>query len=70
MHNPMLLHDFDLHLRTESGHYPAVEISISAVVTSLGADLDAAEMSAFKEKVRAFVESELPKHVKIRDAKP
>lgn len=69
MSEPMLLlHDFDFHLRTESGHCPAVEISMSAVVTSLMTDIDAAELSAFKEKVRAFVESELPKHIKIREA--
>ena len=69
MNNPMLLlHDFDFHLRMESGYYPTVEISMSAVVASRTSDLDAVEMSAFKEKVRAFVESELLKHVKIKEA--
>ena len=35
MPNPMLLlHDFDFHLRTESGHYPTVEIFMSAVYST------------------------------------
>lgn len=59
----LVLKDFDFRLRSEAGSFPAVEINIFAVVTSRKADIDAVRMSAFKSKVRAFVESELPKHV-------
>ena len=69
MNNPMLcLQDTDFRLNTSPGSFPMVYIDITAVVSSLTADIDAVEMSAFKEKVRTFVESELPKHVKIREA--
>ena len=68
MKTKLWLRHFDCNLRINPGDYPILEISISAVVTSIGADMDVAEQSAFEEKVRAFVERELPKHIKIREA--
>lgn len=54
-------------LVAESGHYPRVEISASAIVASLSLDIDAVELSKFKAEVRRFIEERLPKHVKVVD---
>ena len=54
-------------LTMESGCYPRVEISASAIVASLSLDIDAVELSKFKAEVRRFIEERLPKHVKVVD---
>ena len=49
-------------------HWHQVEYNGMLLAKKTGADMDVAEQSAFEEKVRAFVERELPKHIKIREA--
>ena len=68
--NPLLiLSGCDFELITRPEDFPKVLINISAIVGSMRTNIDAVEMTAFREKVRAFVERELPKHVKIKEAR-
>ena len=59
---------FELEQRRDE--FPRIYISITGFIGMLSEDIDVVEMAAFKEKVRAFVEGELPKHVKVKEAQP
>ena len=66
----LMLEGCTFELAQRRDECPRIYISITGFIGVLSADIDAVEMSAFKEKVRAFVERELPKHVKVKEAKP
>ena len=68
MTTELLLSGYALELNNQKGDFPRIEVHLSAIVSKFTADIDAVEMTAFKKKVRAFIERELPKHVKIREA--
>ena len=60
MNVELILQDFDFRLLTNPGSFPRIEIAMAAVVTSRKVAFDAVKVSVFRDKVRAFVESELP----------